>query len=106
MYVIWVCHSLKLLPLFFFNHHYLLSRPGAEKMYFFSQLAIEMNESEEGVAPTDSRLRPDQRCMEDGRWDEANRVKVRLEEKQREARKFRESQVEKAKAEGTECSLS
>ena len=69
-------------------------------MYFFSQLAIEMNEAEDGVAPTDSRLRPDQRCMEDGRWDEANRVKVRLEEKQREARKLREAQAEKAKAEG------
>ncbi|RUS70779.1 hypothetical protein EGW08_021458 [Elysia chlorotica] len=76
--------------------------PGAEKMYFFSQLAIEMNEAEDGVAPTDSRLRPDQRCMEDGRWDEANRVKVRLEEKQREARKLREAQAEKAKAEGRE----
>ena len=31
---------------------------------------------EEGVAPTDSRHRPDQRLMEQARWDEANSVKV------------------------------
>jgi len=37
------------------------------------------------VAPTDSRNRPDQRLMEEGNWDEANRVKVFLEEKQRAA---------------------
>jgi len=35
------------------------------------------------VAPTDSRNRPDQRLMEEGNWDEANRVKVLLEDKQR-----------------------
>ena len=34
---------------------------------------------EEGVAPTDSRLRPDQRMMEDALWDEANEEKVGLE---------------------------
>ncbi|XP_012942512.2 oxysterol-binding protein 1, partial [Aplysia californica] len=76
--------------------------PGAERVYFFSQLATEMNEPEEGVAPTDSRLRPDQRMMEDGRWDEANRMKLRLEEKQREVRKQREGEAERAKAEGRE----
>ena len=37
-----------------------------EKMYHFSRLAIELNEPEERVAPTDSRLRPDQRLMENG----------------------------------------
>ena len=42
---------------------------------------------EEGVAPTDSRLRPDQRLMELGRWDEANLEKERLEVKQRRKRK-------------------
>ncbi|CAG5123373.1 unnamed protein product [Candidula unifasciata] len=77
--------------------------PGAEKIYFFSQLAIEMNEPEPGVAPTDSRNRPDQRLMEEGNWDEANRVKVRLEEKQREVRKRWEAEAEKAKLEGREC---
>lgn len=42
-----------------------------------------MNELEEGVAPTDSRLRSDQRLMEFGLWDEANIEKLRLEEVQR-----------------------
>lgn len=75
-------------------------RPGAERIYFFSQLGIEMNEPEEGVAPTDSRRRPDQRLMEEGHWDEANRVKVRLEEKQRDVRKQREAEAERLRAEG------
>lgn len=59
-----------------------------------------MNEPEEGIAPTDSRLRPDQRLMEDGRWDEANAEKLRLEEKQRAARRAREHDSEKAAAQG------
>jgi hypothetical protein len=62
-----------------------------EKMYNFTQLAIELNEFEEDVAPTDSRRRPDQRLMEEGRWDEANQEKLRVEEKQRQARRARES---------------
>jgi len=62
-----------------------------EKMYNFTELAIELNEDEPGVAPTDSRRRPDQRLMEEGRWDEANQEKLRLEEKQRQARRARES---------------
>ncbi|XP_012376223.2 oxysterol-binding protein 2 isoform X2 [Dasypus novemcinctus] len=61
----------------------------AENMYYFSELALTLNESEEGVAPTDSRLRPDQRLMEKGRWDEANMEKQRLEEKQRLMRRRR-----------------
>ena len=40
-------------------------------MYYFTELAVQLNEPEEGVAPTDSRRRPDQRLMEEGRWDEA-----------------------------------
>lgn len=32
---------------------------------------------EDGVAPTDSRLRPDQRLMEEGLWEESNREKIR-----------------------------
>lgn len=63
-------------------------------------LAAQLNEPEEGVAPTDSRLRPDQRLMEEGRWDEANREKLRLEEKQRAVRREREADAEKAAAEG------
>ncbi|CAJ1052551.1 oxysterol-binding protein 1-like isoform X4 [Xyrichtys novacula] len=69
---------------------------GAENMYFFSSLALTLNESEEGVAPTDSRRRPDQRLMEDGRWDEANAEKQRLEEKQRSTRREREREAVKA----------
>uniref|UniRef100_A0A8C7YXV1 Oxysterol-binding protein n=1 Tax=Oryzias sinensis TaxID=183150 RepID=A0A8C7YXV1_9TELE len=63
---------------------------GAENMYYFSSLALTLNEPEEGVAPTDSRRRPDQRLMEEGHWDEANAEKQRLEEKQRFARRERE----------------
>ncbi|XP_061882661.1 oxysterol-binding protein 1 isoform X2 [Entelurus aequoreus] len=69
---------------------------GAETMYFFSSLALTLNEPEEGIAPTDSRRRPDQRLMEDGHWDEANAEKQRLEEKQRTVRREREREVIKA----------
>ncbi|KAL1502089.1 hypothetical protein ABEB36_007286 [Hypothenemus hampei] len=74
--------------------------PDSEKFYNFTLLAAQLNEPEEGVAPTDSRLRPDQRLMEDGRWDEANKEKLRIEEKQRAVRRQREAEAEKAAAEG------
>ncbi|XP_043939993.1 oxysterol-binding protein 1 [Protopterus annectens] len=73
----------------------------AENMYYFSELALTLNEPEEGVAPTDSRLRPDQRLMENGRWDEANAEKQRLEEKQRAARRKRESEAVRATEDGS-----
>lgn len=57
---------------------------------------------EEGLAPTDSRKRPDQRLMEEGKWDEANDEKLRLEEKQRAARRQRELEAEMAVQEGSE----
>lgn len=69
-------------------------------MYFFSDLALTLNEPEERVAPTDSRLRPDQRLMESGRWDEANVEKQRLEEKQRAVRRRREAEAVEALEEG------
>ncbi|XP_018054647.1 PREDICTED: oxysterol-binding protein 1 isoform X1 [Atta colombica] len=72
----------------------------SEKYYSFTELACQLNEPEEGTAPTDSRLRPDQRLMEDGRWDEANAEKLRLEEKQRATRRAREHDSEKAIAQG------
>nr|XP_026653113.1 oxysterol-binding protein 2 [Zonotrichia albicollis] len=72
----------------------------AENMYFFSELALTLNEPEERVAPTDSRLRPDQRLMESGRWDEANAEKQRLEEKQRAVRRRREAEAVEAMEEG------
>ncbi|XP_072106969.1 uncharacterized protein [Mobula birostris] len=72
----------------------------AESMYYFSELALTLNEPEEGVAPTDSRLRPDQRLMENGRWDEANMEKQRLEEQQRAARRRREAESSRSLEEG------
>lgn len=69
-------------------------------MHFFSSLALTLNEPEEGVAPTDSRLRPDQRLMEAGLWDEANNEKQRLEDRQRVERKRREAQANQALEEG------
>ncbi|XP_034945715.1 oxysterol-binding protein 1 isoform X2 [Chelonus insularis] len=71
-----------------------------EKYYSFTELACQLNEPEDGVAPTDSRLRPDQRLMENGLWDEANAEKLRLEEKQRAVRRARESEAEKTAAQG------
>lgn len=79
-------------------------RKELEKCYYFTQLAVELNEMEEGVAPTDSRLRPDQRLMEEGRWDEANDTKVLLEEKQRAVRRKREQEAAEAAANGKLCS--
>eukprot|EP00069_Balaena_mysticetus_P003777 bmy_16753T0 len=73
----------------------------AENMYYFSELALTLNAWEAGTAPTDSRLRPDQRLMENGRWDEANAEKQRLEEKQRLSRKKREAEAMKATEDGT-----
>ncbi|XP_053466724.1 oxysterol-binding protein 2 isoform X1 [Ictalurus furcatus] len=75
----------------------------AENMYFFSSLALTLNEEEDGVCVTDSRLRPDQRLMEEGRWDEANMEKQRLEEKQRAVRRRREAEASDAMDQ--ECEL-
>lgn len=44
----------------------------------------------EWLAPTDTRYRPDQRAMEEARYDDAATEKNRVEVKQREARKQRE----------------
>lgn len=46
------------------------------------------------VAPTDTRLRPDQRAMEDGEYDLAATEKNRVEEKQRKARRDRDARGE------------
>lgn len=65
--------------------------PEYEKMYNMTKFAVQLNELEDNVAPTDSRLRPDQRLMEIGKWDESNKTKCQLEEKQRSARRIREA---------------
>ena len=46
------------------------------------------------LAPTDTRLRPDQRAMEDGEYDFAASEKLRLEEDQRTRRREREEKNE------------
>lgn len=64
------------------------------RMYGFTTFAALLNEPDDRVPPTDSRLRPDQRLMENGQWDEADKEKQRLEEKQRKARREREARHE------------
>lgn len=71
-----------------------------EKVPFnLTSFAITLNDPQpkllEWVAPTDSRLRPDQRAMEDGLYDEAATEKHRVEEKQRAVRREREKNKEK-----------
>jgi len=78
-----------------------VARSSLEKCYQFTELAVQLNEMEVGVAPTDSRCRPDQRLMELGRWDDANACKLVLEDKQRTARRQREREMEQAAATGT-----
>lgn len=39
---------------------------------------------QEKLPPTDSRLRPDQRCLENGEYELANAEKLRLEQRQRQ----------------------
>ena len=56
----------------------LLYRPGSEHMYGFSEFTCSLNEPEPGVCPTDSRLRPDQRIMENCDYDNANIEKVSM----------------------------
>ncbi|KAL1021364.1 hypothetical protein UPYG_G00012350 [Umbra pygmaea] len=72
--------------------------PHSAKMYNFTNFAMALNELEPGMlsslAPTDCRLRPDIRAMENGDMDEASREKERLEEKQRSARKHRSKEDE------------
>ncbi|XP_034289037.1 oxysterol-binding protein-related protein 2 isoform X1 [Pantherophis guttatus] len=70
------------------------SRPSnSSQMYNFTSFAVTLNELEKGMedilAPTDCRLRPDIRHMENGEIDMASKEKERLEEKQRAARKDR-----------------
>ncbi|MED6168176.1 hypothetical protein PIB30_009393 [Stylosanthes scabra] len=62
--------------------------------YNLTKFAITLNEItsdlKEKLPPTDSRLRPDQRCLENGEYDKANAEKLRLEQRQRQARKVQE----------------
>ncbi|BGP42164.1 Oxysterol-binding protein 3 [Rhodotorula kratochvilovae] len=73
--------------------------PNPERYYGFSRFAVTLNELtplEDGfVAPTDSRLRPDQLAFERGDIDEAERLKALVEEKQRTKRKEGRANVPK-----------
>jgi oxysterol-binding protein 1 len=64
-------------------------------MYGFSRHGIQLNYLTDTlaaiIAPTDSRLRPDQRALENGDFKLAASEKDRLEEKQRAVRKYREA---------------
>lgn len=69
-----------------------------EAKYGFSEFTASLNEITKIedciLAPTDSRLRPDQRAYEEGQSDRAEILKHALEEKQRERRKEMESKNE------------
>lgn len=68
--------------------------PRPKVPFNLTQFAITLNGVDENLkhylAPTDTRLRPDQRAMEDGEYDFAASEKNRVEQKQRAARKERE----------------
>jgi hypothetical protein len=63
---------------------------GAPKCYGLTTFAASLNEVtdvEQGkLPPTDTRLRPDQRAAEDGKLDEAEELKAKLEDNQRARR--------------------
>ncbi|XP_074492159.1 oxysterol-binding protein-related protein 1 isoform X2 [Sebastes fasciatus] len=71
------------------------------EMYSFTSFAMQLNElrkeMEGAIPPTDCRLRPDVRAMENGDIDLASEEKKRLEEKQRAARKNRSKSDEEWK---------
>ncbi|KAK9095983.1 hypothetical protein Sjap_021480 [Stephania japonica] len=62
--------------------------------YNFTRFTTTLNELTPGLKeklpPTDSRLRPDQRHLENGEFEMANSEKLRLEQRQRQARKMQE----------------
>lgn len=60
-------------------------------MPIFSQ---QLNEPMDNICITDSRLRPDQRCLENGDLSAAAKEKIRVEEQQRAVRKRREASKE------------
>ncbi|KAL3636425.1 Oxysterol-binding protein-related protein 1D [Castilleja foliolosa] len=66
----------------------------AKTRYNLTPFAISLNELTPGLLkklpPTDSRLRPDQRHLENGEYELANAEKLRLEQLQRQARKVQD----------------
>jgi hypothetical protein len=64
------------------------------RFYGFTRFAIELNEIspalQERLPVTDTRLRPDQRLLEEGNISGAETMKLIIEQKQRDRRKKRE----------------
>uniref|UniRef100_A0A3P8V2P9 Oxysterol-binding protein n=1 Tax=Cynoglossus semilaevis TaxID=244447 RepID=A0A3P8V2P9_CYNSE len=65
-----------------------------DQYYGFTKFAMELNECETSLKsllpPTDTRLRPDQRLLEEGKVEAAEKEKQRIEEMQRERRRVTE----------------
>ncbi|KAE8387184.1 Oxysterol-binding protein-domain-containing protein [Aspergillus alliaceus] len=80
-FLVWKCHS----------------RP-SDIPFNLTPFVITLNDLPDGLKqylpPTDTRLRPDQRAMEEGEYDLAANEKHRLEEKQRAKRRERETKGE------------
>ena len=70
----------------------------APKHYGMTRFAAQLNEitpiEQNYSAPTDSRFRPDQRALEEGKHEQAEELKNALEEKQRARRRAMESRGE------------
>ncbi|KDN52515.1 hypothetical protein K437DRAFT_254097 [Tilletiaria anomala UBC 951] len=70
--------------------------PNSQDHYGFTYFAMSLNEITKDMEPflpcTDSRLRPDQRALEEGKVDEAEETKLAVEGAQRERRKKREAE--------------
>ncbi|GAV87567.1 PH domain-containing protein/Oxysterol_BP domain-containing protein [Cephalotus follicularis] len=69
--------------------------PSNVTRYNLTSFAITLNELtpglQEKLPPTDSRLRPDQRHLENGEYEKANAEKQRLEQRQRMSSKLQEN---------------
>ena len=65
--------------------------PWSKDQYDFPLYAMQLNELPDYLVPylprTDTRYRPDQRCLENGEVEKSIEEKIRIEEKQRKARK-------------------
>lgn len=72
------------------------------QMYHLTHFALQLNYRPDNLLPllppTDSRLRPDQRALEQGELELATKEKHRLEEKQRHAGRLRQERNEQHKA--------
>lgn len=71
------------------------ANPRPTAPFNLTQFAITLNAPQphlvKWIAPTDTRLRPDQRAMENGEYDKAADEKNRVEEKQRAAKRERDA---------------